>query len=360
MKSKVFSIKPVESFHHNRDSFYEVIKTKTPTYAEIVVNLFDHCNMRCVFCPQDHTDTLGLSRAEILSKIDPIVAFVNANPSKEFAFHIMGGELFQDELIDAGFLDYYSEFIAELLNLCDETKDLQFNFVTNFVFSRTDEVRAFCTKHNLKLAVSYDPTGRFNKAQLAVFKDNIVSMKDQVRMIGCTMTKSSIRMMLDEGDPYFDYLYSNFACDWDYLLPGTELLHPMMPAESELLDFYKLLIDKYPLCINIHTFVSDPADGISNAMPCTRGNSFTIFSDNSVPKGCSGTVILKNKTTQNLGGVDIIEKFLDDRNCFQCEYYKRCTFSCFVHNDYKDMVRDVDGCVYKEAFKYADDKKDNK
>jgi len=358
MKSGNSSIDVTQATFNMREPFYAVIQSKIPKHAEIIVNMFDHCNMKCVFCPQDHDDTTGMSRDEIMSKISPIIHYIETNPSPEFHLHIMGGELFQDHLIQQGFLDYYAEFMYEIERKAPPTKTIRFYIITNLVFKETSPVINFCKKHNIKIAISYDPVGRFNSSQLDVFKRNVELFKPLIRVISLTITKRSIGRII-EGDDYFDYLYDNFPCDWDHLLVGSDNLKPMMPAESDLLAFYKVLIDRYPECINISTFTEEHNDkSTHHTMPCTRGNSFTIFSDNSTPKGCSGAVILKHNETKDLGGVDIIHNFMDSRDCFHCEFYKRCTFSCFVHNDYKEMVRDVDGCVFKEAFKYADAKKE--
>lgn len=346
---------PEEIIEHNKHIGYDLIRAKIPKYAEIVVNFFDHCNMRCVFCPQDHEDRIGASREEILSKVAPIAKFIELNSSETFHLHLMGGELFQDEFIEQDFLSHYSEFMSRLNEQSETSKHLEFNFITNLVFDNIDKVVDFCEQHNLTMAVSYDPIGRFTADQFKLFKRNIEIIAPYIRVISLTMTKQSMEKII-EGDEYFDYLYSRFPCDWDHLLPGDEKLKVMMPAESDLLTFYKLLTDKYPNCINMKNFTDMSSTSITT-MPCSRGNSFTVFADNSVPKGCSGSVILKNASTNNLGGTNIIHNFMDKRNCFECEYYNRCTFSCFIHNDYKDLIRDIDGCVFYEVFKYVEEKK---
>ena len=346
-------ITPEQIIQYNNNSDYGIIANKAPDYAEVIVNFFDHCNMRCVFCPQDHEDRTGTSWREIAAKVDPVSRFINLNPRQEVHMHMMGGELFQDEFIDKGFLTFYGDFMLMVKEKCP-TKKIVFNFITNLVFDQIHRVRKFCELYDLEIAVSYDPIGRFNPSQFKLFKANIDIMQDYIRMISLTMTKQSMQKII-EGDPYFDYLYENFDCDWDHLLPGSDKLKPMMPAESDLYAFYKLLVDKYPDCINIKSF-TEQSNGKTNKTHCTRGNNFTIFSDGSVPKGCSGAVILKNAKTEDLGGPKIIHNFINERNCLECEYYKSCTFRCFIHNEYKDMVRDLDGCVYKKVFDYVKEK----
>ena len=91
---------------------YDVIESKIVGYGEIVVCLFEHCNLQCVFCPQDHNSVLGATRDEIMSKVKPIRNWIDNNPRKQaYKIHLMGGELFQDKWIDKDFLYIYDDFI---------------------------------------------------------------------------------------------------------------------------------------------------------------------------------------------------------------------------------------------------------
>jgi sulfatase maturation enzyme AslB (radical SAM superfamily) len=339
---------PITFFKKEDDSkIYELIKSKIINHSEVVVSFFDYCNMRCSFCPQDHESKIGMTKEGILSKIPFILDYMDKNKSNRFLFHLMGGELFQDELIEAGFLDYYSEFI----DLTDVSKEriIDYNFITNLVFTKTEEIQQFLQKHNLKIAISYDPVARFSKPQLEQFKKNIEIFKPYIRMFSCVITKQNIKAIL-EGDEYFDYLYDNFDCHWDYLLVGNDKLDKMMPTQSEVFSFYKHLVDNYPRVMNVQQYF----DNSQNKMGCTRGNTFTILADNSKPVGCSGAVILSNKKTDDIWSTKIIKNFIEENHCLSCEYYQRCNLSCFVNNDYKKIVKDIDGCVYKKVFEYVE------
>lgn len=343
-------VQPITFYKKDDSATYDVIKSKVIDHSEIVVNFFDYCNMRCSFCPQDHDSKEGVSRESILAKVPFILDYVESNPSKQFLLHLMGGELFQDDLIDDNFLEYFSEFI-ELLER-DKRKDvkLSYNFITNLVFTKTHDVKNFCDKHDLKIAISYDPVARFTVPQLAQFKLNVEEFKDDIRMFSCVMTKQNMKAII-QGDPYFTYLYNNFDCHWDHLLVGDERLDKMMPKESDVFAFYTHLVDHYPKCVNILQFTDKKHK--ANKMGCTRGNSFTIFADNSIPRGCSGSVVLKNNKSEDLWSTKIIDNFLQENECLTCEYYQRCSLTCFVHNDYDKLVKDVQGCVYKKVFEYA-------
>lgn len=335
-------------------SIYDVIDSKVIRYGEVIVCLFEYCNMTCSFCPQDHKSMIGVSREKILGKIPRIVDWINNNKrSTYFKLHIMGGELFQDNLISQGYLDIYQEFMELVRQQVVPEKHLVFNFVTNLVFDQTDKVMEFLVKNDLKVSTSYDSKGRFNKSQLEVFKRNIEIFKDRIEMVALVLTRQNIDA-IEKGDPYFDYLYSTFACDWDSFLPSVAGSPTMMPRESDMLRFYKLLVDKYPDCLNIEHFTTDQQQ---KRMTCTRGNNFTILHDDSEPRGCSGTVLVKEKTNRDLSSDEIVTDFFKKYNCFECEYFKKCPFTCFVKNDYNKIVRDVDDCVFKLTFRYVDEKR---
>lgn len=336
------------------DDFYSLIKDKIVSHAEVVVLLFESCNLACVFCPQNHNSEVGASREAILSKVDGIVNYINTNKSNTIYMHIMGGELFQDKWIEQGFLDYYSEFIDQIKQRADPSKELVFNFVTNLVYERIDDVIAFCDKHSLKMSVSYDMNGRFNQPQLELFKQNIEKFDPYIRLISLVITKQNIQS-LARGDDYYEYLYSKYLCSWDKLLPSNGFNEHLMPKESELLQFYKILADKYPLCTNMESFTSPSA----NTMTCTRGNSYTVLADGSIPKGCSGSVLINDARgpKEELGTTIIMQQFMSEKDCWHCDYYSKCSFSCFINNEYKNMDRDIEGCVFKEVFKYIGIKK---
>jgi len=334
-------------------SIYEVIDSKVIDHGEIIVCLFEHCNMQCSFCPQDHDSLIGASRENILSKVPTIVKWINENQrSKQFKLHIMGGELFQDIWIEKGFLEVYQELIDQIKSQVDSQKELLFNFVTNLVFDKTENVLNFLNRNNLKVSISYDSKGRFNKNHLETFKRNVELFKNKIEMVSLVLTVQNMQAII-AGDDYFDYLYNNFVCDWDSFIPSVKSSEIMMPKESDLLKFYKHLVDHYPNCMNIEHFTKPE---YQRKMTCTRGNNFTILHDNSVPKGCSGSILLKEKNTKNLASDQIVVNFFKTYNCFECEYFKKCPFTCFIKNDYNKLNRDVGECVFKLTFDYVNKK----
>lgn len=332
--------------------FYKIIENKIIDYVEVVVLFFEHCNMKCVFCPQNHDDTTGANREDIVNKAQLVVDYINTSSKQQFVIHIMGGELFQDHWITQGFIEVYQEFVDTVKHNVTSGKTVDFLFVTNLVYEQIDAVLDFCNRNQLTMNVSYDPAGRFNAQELALFKRNIQKFQPYVHLISTVITRQNIEKII-AGDAYYDYLYQTFETDWDQLLPGKNFNPALMPRESQLLEYYRFMIDRYPRCNNIAYFLNK---NTQKKMSCTRGSSHTIMTDGSSPKGCSGTVLLKDPRSEELGSSKIIQIFLEEKDCLSCEFYSRCSFTCFIKNEYKHLIRDVDGCVFAEAFRYADAK----
>jgi hypothetical protein len=336
---------------------YEIIEKKIIDYAEIVVVLFENCNLRCVMCPQDHETLNNISEESILSKVDPLINWINKNDSKYVKLHIMGGEIFQDFLLEKNYLNTYQKFMNEIVNKVeDKNKNIVFNFVTNLVFTKSDLVLNFLEKNNLMISTSYDSAGRFNIDDLKIFKKNIEIFKNKISMISCIMTAQSIKSV--KTDDYFSYLYDNFLIDWDSLWPSKydKLNRLLMPKESELFDFYKWLIDNYPNCLNVEHFITEKP---LMKMTCTRGNNMTILQDNTIPRGCSGSAFVQDRKTSDENVQEVVLNFFKTYNCFECQYFKKCPFTCFVKQDYKYIEHDLGDCVFKKTFEYVEEKNKN-
>ena len=80
------------------DTLSHILDSKIPDKGEIAVVFFENCNLQCPMCPQDHSSLIGLSKEEILSKVDIIKNFFSNSFRSSFTLNIMGGELFQDSL----------------------------------------------------------------------------------------------------------------------------------------------------------------------------------------------------------------------------------------------------------------------
>lgn len=331
----------------------KILESKIPEYAEIEIFFFELCNLRCVHCFQDHESTDGMDRDRILSKLPLVEQFFQRTPKTNVILNIMGGELFQDDIV-AEFLPVYSEFINQVIKFGEKFDKVPvFNFVTNLLCTEHEQFIGWLEKHELKLSVSYDLTGRFNKDQFELFKNNVEIYKKYIRTICLVSTTPNIQRLITKGDTYYDYLYANFDCYWDQLTPGPTVPSDLVPSESEYLTFLKFLVNNYPKCTNLDAFVNKKEH---NKMSCPSINKLLIETNN---KTSSCRIQQHKKSRDFITIVDksndaIIEKWIDEKGCLSCEYFQRCPFSCFVRNDWKRLKRDFDGCIYKETFKHVD------
>ncbi len=199
---------------------YDFIKSKIVSHAEVVLCFFDHCNLNCVFCPQDHAQMEGASRKEILDKVQTCITWIKEHQKSDiFKVHMMGGELFQDHWIEKGFLEIYQEVVDEFKNSVPSDKKVLPNFVTNLVFERREEVRDFLKKNNLKFSISYDSRGRFNRKQRDLFESNIEFFKDEINdtsVISSLIVMSMILLFLIFSSKKQHKYYSAF---WVEALP---------------------------------------------------------------------------------------------------------------------------------------------
>lgn len=336
-------------------SVQQLISSKVPDYAEIEIFFFEHCNLRCIHCFQDHNSALGMSETLIMDKLLIIEQFFAKSPKTQVTLNIMGGELFQDQLMDQ-YLPIYTKFINGVMELSQaHNKIPRFNFVTNLLTTKHELFTAWLQQHQLMLSVSYDLSGRFNINQLLQFKHNIETYRNFINVICLVATRQNIKLLLDKKDKYYDYLYENFDCYWDQLTPGPTVPTDLVPSEKQYLDFLLFLVDNYAKCTNLEAFVNKQQH---NKMSCPSLNKLLIEADNST----SSCRIQQHKKTNDFVSLAsdsndfIIEKWLDDKNCFTCEYFSRCPFSCFVRNDWARLERDFDGCIYKETFRHVDSK----
>ena len=236
-----------------KSSFESLLGVKIPDMGEIGIIFFEECNLRCPMCPQDHNSIEGQSRDEILSKVDTIKNILYDSVSSVVTLNIMGGELFQDHLLEE-YLPIYSEFIEKVNILSLRlNKKIIFRFVTNLVFTNHELVNKWLHKHNLDLTISYDSKGRFNTANLDTFKDNVEIFKDRINLISLVASRDSMLTVMNSADSYYDYLYRNFDCHWEFLTPVPGVT---APTKKELYEFNKFLIDNYPNCLQLDPFIN--------------------------------------------------------------------------------------------------------
>jgi hypothetical protein len=316
---------------------------KRPSTGEIIVILFEYCDLSCLFCNQDHDSISGIdSISEKIEEIKLSIDTLLLKGKKEFSIHLMGGELFTDQLDDKIFQDY-ENLTNEIRDYC-KIKNVPVNvcFVTNFIWTKKDRVKSFLDKTGVEVMSSYDPAGRFNSQTFEVFKKNIQEFKDYITTVSIVITKPTIDKFIKKQTPFFDYLYNNFQVFFDYYGPekNKELL---MPKDTEVRDFMKFMIDNWPNSIPIRGFFSKT----KGKMSCM--DTYTIM-----PSGKWGgcgqyehldkVIPIKMVTEQ---------EWLDSYDCVSCEYFQRCSLGCFMSNHVNSM-RTQKECWMKEVYDYVD------
>lgn len=343
----------------------DVIFEKRNRSSEIIIVLFEYCNFACEFCPQNHNSKIGLSYNEIVSKADTVIDYINNNKfATEFVVRIMGGELFNDEIVTDELLSAYSQLLHRIRTESDlNDRDLEFVYVTNFSMKECrDKVLEYIQKEtDSQFVVSYDIKGRFNAKNLEIFKENIEIYADYIRNVNTVMTRQNIEEVL-KGHEYFDYLYDRFDYSWDMYVKTTESMHEA-PYESQVLEFYKLLVDKYPEVEYIRPFLKKPELGSFNHTICSRGNNLSIDEyGNRLDDGCAGTHYLKRQdiavaTRSNTDFIhSSVDDFLEKYNCFACPFFQRCPMACFSGIKSGNMIDDIDTCINKLTFEYVEEK----
>lgn len=316
--------------------------------GEIIVILFEFCDLSCLFCHQDHDSIVGLDT--IIEKFQYIKSSIETLIKKgktEFYINIMGGELFSDNVDDEIFLDYI--ILIEKIRLYgkDNNLPITIRFVTNFIWTRSERVKRFIKDNEILLLSSYDPSGRFNAQNLETFKKNVLDFKEDIVSFNVILTKPNIDKFLKNSIPFFDYLYDNFPIFFDHYGPNKND-NFLIPTDIELREFAKHMIDKWPKCSPYANYFKKT----KTEMTCM--DTFTVM-----PSGDHGGCGKFERVSKVIPIKLVLEqKWFDDYNCLECEHFSRCSLGCFMSHHIKDS-RTQQECWLKEVYDYIDGKEKN-
>lgn len=319
------------------------VHNKRPETAEIIVTLFEYCDLNCLFCNQDHDSYAGVDT--IVDKFNEIKLSIDQLLKKgktDVAIHMMGGELFSDNIEDKVFDDYI-KLTNKLIEYGKQINvPLEVSFVTNFVWEKKDRIKKFLIDNDIKLMTSYDPSGRFNVKTFEIYKSNIKEFKEHISSVNVIMTKPNIDKFLKGQVPFFDYLYENFPIYFDYYGPGKN--HEFLLAKDyELTEFMKYMYDNWKNC---HPFKTFDNKG-KNKMSCM--DTITVMPSGKWG-GCGHFEHLEKVIPIK---VVTEQQWFDSYNCFECEHFQRCSMGCFMSNHVKDM-RTQEECWLKQVYDYVD------
>lgn len=333
-----------------------LLEKKRSNTAEYFINLFEHCNLRCAFCWQDHESTVGMS--SISDKAVVIIDKALESGKTEHTINLMGGELFSDEITDDLFLEYKNLVEVVSAELSGKGHSAVFNFVTNLVFTKYERVRELLTYLQGKgiethLTSSWDATGRFSGGTESVFFTNLAHFIGDVRIVSIVITKqcidwftssrsdkASFHRLLSMVPVYFDTYSPEYRSD------------KMAPKASELQRMYLYLLDNYP---DTHP-VAAWSDNTAISLNC---RSSVVIGPDGYQGGCGALVPEKIKNdmavpVEVLDNVNIENTFVDKNDCLSCEFFDRCGLGCFLLQN-MSKFNDLDDCLYKDIHRKIGD-----
>jgi len=333
---------------------------KENSHGELIVVLFELCDLTCQVCYQDHDSWYGTDN--IVEKYEIIIHAINVlkgRGKKSISINLMGGELFSDKLPDKIFDDYLF-LLKKLKNYGKEIEiPLNFSIPSNMIWHKKDRIRKFLDESKISLNASYDPAGRFNPKTLSIFIENVKEFSNYIKQIGVVMTKPNMKKIINDQSPHFDFLYKNFEINFDhYTHSQRSKVSPeiLMPKDVDLRDFYKFMIEKYPKC---YPFL-DALDKNKQPMSCMR--TMYVFPDSSF--GSCGSVeklITPLSKTENKKIIRIIKdttsplekkiemKWYKEYDCLSCKHLQRCSMGCFLNNHFYS-TRTQEECWLKEVY----------
>lgn len=340
-----------------------LLEKKRNKEQEISVYFFEHCNLRCSFCWQDHESPVGLDT--VREKVTSIEEYFKEESRSEITFAMMGGELFDDAVFDQKLLEDFKFVTHAVYELSIKyNKTVKINWITNLITSKVDQIRDLLNYgRNLgmpvKLYTSYDFRGRFNINQFMIFKKTVEVLWDEIEGFSLTLTKSNCQYFVDKKDVYFDYIYNKGGyIHFDYYMPD-ESADQQCPSDTLMYEVFKKVAKEYPKIDPIKSWIKNR----ENTASC---RSSKMINSSNQRSNCGAFVIDQNEKsadkvyeiklhkTSNIG---IENHFLEKYNCVSCEYLAKCSFSCFMLHSSTKFLEELDDCVYRKTFKFLEDEK---
>lgn len=324
--------------------YNSIIDKKSSNLGEVIVTLFEHCNLACSFCSQNHNSFEGVdSIPEKYFAIKSVYENLRAQNKKQFSFHFMGGEILSDEISN----QILSKIESLILRCQKSFENSEFLITSNMIWSDRVRVKNLLDRLEINLAVSYDPAGRFNTSQLDIFMNNIKYFKDYIQTVNIILTAPNIYKFLNKEVTGFDYLYDNFNIYFDYYTPEKNA-SINCPSDTELLDMFKFLSINYPKVSPIDKYLL--GDTRKN-LTCQRTN--VIAADGEI--GHCNLLVGGNYRAMTYDSREKMEaKWIEGFNCLMCDYFSRCGLGCFQENHILPEKATMEHCWLKDYWGFLD------
>jgi radical SAM protein with 4Fe4S-binding SPASM domain len=318
-----------------------ILTQKRGPGKEVLLILFERCNLTCSFCHQDHQSTLGME--DIYRKADDLIASYDG--SSDWVVNLTGGELFMDEHPD----HVFGQYLMLVRRIKAAVPTAKFCFITNFVFTRVAWVERLLRmlrydKIEVTLGTSYDPCGRFNAENKETFFRNLQYFKEDVQTISMVLTRQNINWFLKGStDEVFDYIYDTHGIYFDQYTPGDGY-RQHQPTDRELADLYIEINRRYPKVEPLRSWREQSV----NVSTCRSTVVVTPTSQVTTCRSLVGSNAVLDEAQGELIKLKAEETFLERYNCLECEHYQRCGLRCFLHSEFLEPSQDE--CHFKRMF----------
>ena len=345
---------------------------------ELACSIFDYCNLNCNFCFQKHSKD-GFDYNSIMQIPDKMYNRMKSEFElyniKEIELKLWGGELFFDAIPDKFFNAYrylYDRFTYLVLKDFPNMKIYPV-WLSNGIFTKYNRVENLLKYTNGKLALSYDPKGRFTSTKMIEiwlhtfwhFYDLVKGGSPTNRLtLSITPTKNNIHSYLSDLIANMLFILPKVQIDISYYTADNNYL-ANTPNDDDMFIFYKFLLDNRIFNCQVTEAIMKTVNPYEthHAMYCNCKKAMQ-FSNKECIKNCAlrasrnlpqelfygkyYSEVTEDNCTEYKNSLGIIK-----RGCLICEWYNTCQKTCWIsilNPEYK-----IKECPLKRIYKYIDD-----
>lgn len=345
---------------------------REPEYCEIVLYLFEKCNLRCEFCFQEHEH--AKINYDYIRRL-PSTAFslmakeLKAHPTiKSFDIRMLGGEIFSDDIPDS-LLEMYGDVVEEIREqMEDYYPDVNVDFIctTNGVWEKRKRIKSFLEKYSFKkiLSVSIDFIGRYKSDKIKqIAYDTMKFFGDAEFFVraGVVLTKRNIAYILGHTDEFKDLIrkYKAEQIVFNYYSPN-EQWELDLPSDEDLWNIYKFCLDERMFTVSTIFYLIEAYRQQKFFTKTCECKFIPTLTETSCTKDCVQTASpLPRERFYGKYTNEVTEENVSDvkaslgvvkRGCLGCDHYEYCPQPCWcmvIFDGYK-----ATNCPMKRAFNY--------
>lgn len=328
--------------------------------------LFERCNMNCDFCLESHSN--NKIDYDWIRNIPQILVerYIKEEikGTQVITFRHWGGELFFDALPDSLF-DEYRNLITNInssFNKHFPDIKLVHSWVSNGFYNNIDRVISLLKDTNSKVAISYDPVGRYKtkeQEELVLSNAKAFNTLGLLNEFSITLTKPNIEAYISGKSRINDLQFCR-KFDINYYIPNLNWKQ-LLPSDEDLYNFFKWVVDERLFSVidvsRVLRTILYPQAKVDSICNCDRHisackncltyncvTSSTVFPNQDFYGNKEITEQNVSKIKKNLG--------LLKRGCLYCNYANVCPKGCHTSILYKGYK--VLECPYKKLYRYLE------